>query len=551
MTISSIISSLRDHTRTRRNASLQPNTEKLGWRLAEVFARTWDLGFTAFGGPPVHFQILHRRFVEGVGFGGGSKWIDEQTVSSKSFCLPEQADVVWQYQEIFAICQALPGPASTKMVFCIAMIHAGIGAALFAFLLWSLPGAIGMYALSLGVQKMPDRLPPIVYALLSGMNASTVGVIALAAVQLADKAITDRVTRILVIFGACAGICYNAIWFFPVLIAVGGIVTAVWDVWLRQKVGKLRAGYAAKRKRARNEGGDAEDTPTAQFAPPAEELQVRRPEAVKQRKVYAGGSTDQILATESNAGPSQFGEHDNVEEITESTPVADTVTHNISTKIGLSLVVGFVISFIVVMVIRGTVNTRGLAFDLFSNMYLAGTIIFGGGPVVIPLLRSYVVDPGWVSPRDFLLGLAIIQAFPGPNFNFSVYLGALVLASTKVPTIFGALLAFVAIFTPGIILAVAVQSFWQAMRTKAWVLSILRGINAAVVGLVFTAVYRLWEIGYLTPESSDGKSLALEPWWVVVAAITYAETAWFNVPPAFAIIFGAVLGLGWYGAVWS
>jgi chromate transport protein ChrA len=455
-----------------------------------------------------------------------------------------------QYQELFAICQALPGPASTKMVFCIAMIHAGVGAALFAFLLWSLPGAIGMYALSLGVQKMPDRLPPIVYALLSGMNASTVGVIALAAVQLADKAIGDRVTRILVIFGACAGICYNAIWFFPVIIAVGGLVTALWDIWLRQKVGKFRAVYAAKRKRARIEDGDAEDTTTTQFVPPAEELQVRRPEAVK-RKVYAGSSTDQILSTETNAGPSSSGHQDNAEETIEVTPTADTITHNISMKIGLSLVVGFVMSFIVVMVIRGTVNTRGLAFDLFSNMYLAGTIIFGGGPVVIPLLRSYVVDPGWVSPRDFLLGLAIIQAFPGPNFNFSVYLGALTLASTKVPTVFGALLAFVAIFTPGILLAVAVQSFWQAMRTKAWVLSILRGINATAVGLVFTAVYRLWEIGYLTPESSDGKSLALEPWWVVVAAVTYAETAWFNVPPAFAIIFGAVLGLGWYGTVGS
>jgi hypothetical protein len=81
MPIQSIISSLRDHTRTRRNASLQPNIEKLGWRLAEVGAKTWDLGFTAFGGPPVHFQILHRRFVEGVGF-NGSKWLDEQTVSA-------------------------------------------------------------------------------------------------------------------------------------------------------------------------------------------------------------------------------------------------------------------------------------------------------------------------------------------------------------------------------------------------------------------------------------------------------------------------------------
>jgi hypothetical protein len=79
MPLQSIISSFRGHTRARRNASLQPNTEKLGSRLADVFAKTWDLGFTAFGGPPVHFQILHRRFVEGLGF-FGSKWIDEQTV---------------------------------------------------------------------------------------------------------------------------------------------------------------------------------------------------------------------------------------------------------------------------------------------------------------------------------------------------------------------------------------------------------------------------------------------------------------------------------------
>lgn len=201
------------------------------------------------------------------------------------------------------------------------------------------------------------------------------------------------------------------------------------------------------------------------------------------------------------------------------------------------------------MVVRGTIADRALSFDLFSNMYLAGTIIFGGGPVVIPLLRSYVVDPGWVSPRDFLLGLAIIQAFPGPNFNFSVYLGALALATTGTPTIFGGILSFLAIFLPGLILTVGVQSIWQVIRTKAWVLSLLRGINATAVGLVFTAVYRLWEIGYLTPESSNGTSLAREPWWVVVATLTYCETAWFGVPPAVAIVFGAVLGLGWFGAV--
>jgi chromate transport protein ChrA len=201
------------------------------------------------------------------------------------------------------------------------------------------------------------------------------------------------------------------------------------------------------------------------------------------------------------------------------------------------------------MVLRGVLSNRPRPLDLFSNMYLAGTIIFGGGPVVIPLLRSYVVDPGWVSPRDFLLGLAIIQAFPGPNFNFAVYLGALTLAGSGTPTVFGALLGYLGIFFPGIILVVGVQSIWQALRAKAWVISLLRGINATAVGRVFTAVYRLWEIGYLTAESSNGRSLAEEPWWVVVAAVTYVGTAWFKVPPAIAIVFGAILGLAWFGAV--
>jgi hypothetical protein len=85
MPIQSIINSLRYHARTRRqhdaSSSCQPNTSNLGSRLAEVFTKTWDLGFTSFGGPPVHFQILHRRFVEGLGF-NGSKWIDEQTVNA-------------------------------------------------------------------------------------------------------------------------------------------------------------------------------------------------------------------------------------------------------------------------------------------------------------------------------------------------------------------------------------------------------------------------------------------------------------------------------------
>ncbi|KAF2747666.1 chromate ion transporter-like protein [Sporormia fimetaria CBS 119925] len=548
MPLMDIFRAVRDHTRDQRN-SFVANNAKLGWRFMDIIARMWDLGFTAFGGPPVHFQILHRRFVEGVH--GRTKWIDEQTVRLQVLPSAESAiDNVSKYQELFAICQALPGPASTKMVFCIALIHAGLLPALVAFLIWSLPGAIGMYALSLGVQKMPEKLPAIVYAFLSGMNASTVGIVALAAVQLADKAITDKLSRILVIMGACAGLCYNALWYFPVLIVIGGLATVLWDLWLAQKIGKLRTKWNRRRQ-------DASREMAAQEPEPIEMTQARdsRPENEGLQRRTATGNLKGTMAGAAPEGDSnEAAGSSSIASAPSSSSqreVADTRTHAIPWKVGIGIIVVFFVFFITIIVLRGTLESRTLAFDLFANMFLAGTIIFGGGPVVIPLLASYVVGPGWVSSRDFLLGLAIIQAFPGPNFNFSVYLGALTLAPTGIPTVFGALLGFVGIFTPGITLSVGVQGLWHVLRTKPAILSLLRGINATAVGLVFTAVYRLWEIGYLTPEASQGRSLADDPWWVVVVALTYAESAWFSVPPAVAIIIGSVLGLAWYGAVGS
>lgn len=327
------------------------------------------------------------------------------------------------------------------------------------------------------------------------------------------------------------------------LIIIGGIATLLWDVWLQQKIGKLWAKW----KRRSTNTGRAEESATAGSVTINERLREGTAEGLQRRVpatiLHSRGSDERTDAGPSNSMPLQ---QDAAVDHARATPVTDTSTHGIPVKTGAVIIGAFLVSFIVIMAIRGTLSARALVFDLFANMYLAGTIIFGGGPVVIPLLREYVVQPGWVSPRDFLIGLAIIQAFPGPNFNFSVYLGALTLAPTKIPTIFGALLGYIGIFLPGLTLAVGVQSLWRVLRTKPWVVSLLKGINATAVGLVFTAVYRLWEIGYLTPESSDGKSLAGEPWWVVVAAVTYAESAWFGVPPALAIIIGASLGLGWY-----
>lgn len=112
----------------------------------------------------------------------------------------------------------------------------------------SLPAASLMFVLALGVQRMNEILPDPVYALLSGLNASTVGIVALAAVQLAEKAITDSATRILVIFSACAGLCYSAIWYFPALMVVSGAFTVVWDHWLRQSVARFQESVQRRRR---------------------------------------------------------------------------------------------------------------------------------------------------------------------------------------------------------------------------------------------------------------------------------------------------------------
>lgn len=421
------------------------------------------------------------------------------------------------------------------MAFCGALFHAGLLPALFVFLVWSLPGAIGMYAFSLGVQKIDEVLPTWAYALLSGLNAATVGIIALAAVQLAKKAITDPLTRLLVAGGGCAGLCYNALWYFPTIMVVGGIVTVLWDAWISRLASNCRL-HLRNWRAGRSSNSDS--TPVDEDR-----------EAIAATAIPAPSSIATTTTRRTGVSAPPTAEREPIPDSHPAPAVAITMHNTISIRTGIAVIIGFFISFIIFMVLRAVLTNSPLTLQLFTNMYLAGTVIFGGGPVVIPLLREYVVEPGWVTPRNFLLGLAVIQAFPGPNFNFAVYLGALTLAGTDKPTFIGALIGFLGIFFPGLTLALGFQSLWRAIRRNRKVVSVLRGLNATAVGLVFTAVYRLWEIGYLTAEETDGQSLGKEPWWLVVAATTYTFVEWFKVPPAAAILGGGVLGLVWFGVV--
>ncbi|KAG8702777.1 hypothetical protein FRC08_003250 [Ceratobasidium sp. 394] len=412
------------------------------------------------------------------------------------------------------------------MLFCTAFMHAGFLPALLVFFIWSLPGAVGMYLLSLGISRVDPILPGPVYALLSGLNASTVGIIALAAVQLARKAITDPLTRLIVLASACAGLCYNALWYFPTIMGIAGAIAVIWDHFLRGRMGRLVA-------RVRRQGSP----------PNVEEVEGIPMETLGDNRSVKSHVSQRAANTEA--------ESDNQRRDRPASIAIPTTHHyhKVPLKIGVAVIVSFFVIFAVFMTLRGTLHSSPLALQLFTNMFLAGTIIFGGGPVVIPLLREYVVQPGWVSPRDFLIGLAIIQSFPGPNFNFAVYLGALALRSTNSPTILGAILGFVGIFFPGLTLALGFQSLWRLVRLNRFVVSLLRGVNAGAVGLVFTAVHRLWEIGYVKQDTAQGVPLGSEPWWVVVAASAYVGVESFGVPTPLSIVGGGVLGLLWYAVV--
>ncbi|KAF8856677.1 chromate ion transporter [Acephala macrosclerotiorum] len=490
------------------------------WSLSRAVKQVWDvleqgwyLGFTAFGGPPVHFKIFHDKYVTKLG------WVDEQ-----------------MYQELFAVCQAFSGPGSTKMYYCLNLIHFGFLPAVLALIIWTLPGALGMYGFAVGVSHIGESLPRQAYALLSGLNAAVVGIIALAAVQLAQKAITDKITRILVFLGACAGLLYNALWYFPLLMFLAGCASVTFDYRVLHPAVKWVVGLWRKKKQTSPEDQGLE-LPTSQSGDNC------------QSSAAAPAPKSNSSITKRSKEQTSTPVAESSEEAPEPRIIPAARTLNISWQFGTFVLVAFLLVFVAIMVLRGTLPNKPLLFSLFSNMFLAGTIIFGGGPVVIPLLREYVVAEGWVSPRDFLLGLAIIQAFPGPNFNFAVYLGGLTAVFGGYNAAAGAVLGYLGIFLPGIITVHGTMGIWSAIRGKRWVKSALRGINAAAVGLIYTAVYRLWQIGYVDQGFEAGKSLGDDPWWVVVAVTSYVGGMWFNVNAPVAILLGATMGLIRYGVV--
>jgi len=169
------------------------------------------------------------------------------------------------------------------------------------------------------------------------------------------------------------------------------------------------------------------------------------------------------------------------------------------------------------------------AVALFEAAYRAGALVFGGGHVVLPLLEASFV-PTWMSTDTFLAGYGVAQAVPGPLFTFSASLGA---AASPVPNgVVGAAIALVGIFLPGLLLMYGMLPFWDGFRKQPLAQALLRGVNAAVVGILLAALYNPIFTSSVKAPVDFAIALAAfaalvlwkAPAWVVVAATAAAGT---------------------------
>ncbi|WP_158925158.1 chromate efflux transporter [Acidisphaera sp. S103] len=205
---------------------------------------------------------------------------------------------------------------------------------------------------------------------------------------------------------------------------------------------------------------------------------------------------------------------------------ADALAMPVSRPVGIGCLV-----LLFLLLAASFVPVRDSTFALFGAFYRSGALVFGGGHVVLPLLRDAVVAPGWVSDNTFLAGYGAAQAVPGPLFTFAAYLGAE--ANAAPGRIVGAMIALVAIFLPGLLALMGTLPFWHALRARPGAQAAMRGVNAAVVGLLGTALYNpVWTSAVL---DADDFAIAVAGFVLLVV---------WRAPPLLVVALSAAVGAG-------
>jgi chromate transporter len=171
--------------------------------------------------------------------------------------------------------------------------------------------------------------------------------------------------------------------------------------------------------------------------------------------------------------------------------------------------------------------TDSHAVALISSFYRSGSLVFGGGHVVLPLLQQAVVPPGWISNDAFLAGYGAAQAVPGPLFTFAAYLGTVMNPAPN--GWIGGLICVAAIYLPSFLLLIGVLPFWDALRRRSAIRAALAGVNAAVVGLLLAALYApVWTSAIFTPTDFG------------LGILAFLLLVMWRVPPWLVVILGAI-----------
>jgi chromate transporter len=340
----------------------------------EVLWVATRLGLTSFGGPIAHLGYFHEEYVK------RRKWIDEQS-----------------YADLVALCQFLPGPASSQVSIAIGIARAGLPGGFAAWLGFTLPSALALIAFAFGIGAFANAADA---GWLQGLKVVAVAVVAQAVWGMARSLCPDRERATIAILAS--------------------IVTLAWPTAVGQLSSIVVAGIVGS-------------------------------------IVFPG-------TVSSSTSHMRF-------PVGKKTAIAAWI-------IFFTLLLGLPL-------LRQMAPIHAL--EVFDSFFRVGSLVFGGGHVVLPLLQTEVVGPGWVTIEQFVAGYGAAQAVPGPLFTFAAYLGAVM--GPEPNGWAGAFLTLVAIFLPSFLLIAGALPFWDFLRSVPVFQSALKGVNAAVVGLLLTALY--------------------------------------------------------------
>ncbi|MEM5017977.1 chromate efflux transporter [Metabacillus indicus] len=378
----------------------------------EILLVSTRLGLTSFGGPVAHLGYFRDEYVK------KRKWLDERS-----------------YADLVALCQFLPGPASSQVGISIGIVRGGLVGGFISWFGFTMPSVIALILFAYFVTGFQAEDA----GWITGLKIVAVAVVAQAIMGMGKNLAPDRPRIAIAVIAAVCAL------FFPT--AIGQIAI-----------------------------------------------------------IIIAGVTGYIMYRNQDV------------------PKADKLAISISKKTGAAAWILFAGLLIGLPLLRQLFPSIWMA--MFDTFYRVGSIVFGGGHVVLPMIEREVVPPGWISEETFLAGYGAAQAVPGPLFTFASYLGASMNGVT------GALVATAAMFLPSFLLVVGMLPFWNFLREKSSVQAALMGVNAAVVGILLAALYDpVWTSAI---KSTGDFALALA---------AFALLVYFKLPPWLVVLLAAAGGI--------